>query len=106
MFCIYLEESAPKAASKDHAGRNTALPATSAETLPAETVSVSAETVSAETRQIVRREIGARWAKFSEQELAALNDRDDLVREVGVRYGIEKGVAQRDVDLVLKGRRI
>jgi hypothetical protein len=104
MFCIYLEESAPKAASKDHAGRNTALPATSAETLPAETV--FAETVSAETRQIVRREIGARWAKFSEQELAALNDRDDLVREVVVRYGIENGVAQRDVDLVLKGRRI
>jgi hypothetical protein len=99
MFCIYLEESAPKAASKDHAGRNTALPAISAETLPA-------ETVSAETRQVVRREIGARWAKFSEQELAALNDRDDLVREVAVRYGIEKGVAQRDVDLVLKGRRI
>jgi hypothetical protein len=99
MFCIYLEESAPKAASKDHAGRNAALPATSAETLPA-------ESVSAETRQIVRREIGARWAKFSEQELAALNDRDDLVREVVVRYGIEKGVAQRDVDLVLKGRRI
>jgi hypothetical protein len=104
MFCIYLEESAPKAASKDHAGRNTVLPATSAETLPAETVSAAA--VSAETRQIVRREIGARWAKFSEQELAALNDRDDLVREVVVRYGIEKGVAQRDVDLVLKGRRI
>jgi hypothetical protein len=99
MFCIYLEESAPKAASKDHAGRNAALPAAPAETLPA-------ETVSPETRQIVRREIGARWAKFSEQELAALNDRDDLVREVVVRYGIEKGVAQRDVDLVLKGRRI
>jgi len=94
MFCIYLEESAPKEASKDHAGRNTALPATSAETLPAE------------TRQVVRREVGARWAKFSEQELAALNCRDDLVREVVTRYGIEKSEAQRDVDLVLKGRRI
>jgi hypothetical protein len=98
MFCIYLEKSAPKDASKDHAGRNTVLPAASAETLSA--------AVSAETRQVVRREVGARWAKFSEQELAALNSRDDLVREVVVRYGIEKNEAQRDVDLVLKGRRI
>jgi hypothetical protein len=94
-----LEESGPKAASKDRAGRNATLPAPSTET-------VSAEPASAETRQIVRREVGARWDKFSEQELAALNDRDDLVREVVARYGIEKGEAQRDVDLVLKGRRI
>jgi hypothetical protein len=99
MFCIYLEKSAPKDTSKDHAGRNTALSAASAETL-------SAEAVSAETRQVVRREVGAKWAKFSEQELAGLNSRDDLVREVVVRYGIEKSEAQRDVDLVLKGRRI
>jgi hypothetical protein len=99
MFCIYLEESSPKAASQDHAGRNATLPATSA-------ASLSAEPASAETRQIVRREVGARWDRFSEQELAALNDRDDLVREVVARYGIEKGDAQRDVDLLLKGRRI
>jgi hypothetical protein len=98
MFCIYLEKSAPKDASKDHAGRNTVLPAASAETLSA--------AVSAETRQVVRREVGARWAKFSEQELAALDSRDDLVREVVTRYGIEKSEAQRDVDLVLKGRGI
>jgi hypothetical protein len=94
MFCIYLEESTPKAASKAHAGRNTALPAT------------SAEAASAETRLIVRREVGARWSKLSEQELSALTDRDDLVREVVSKYGIEMSEAQRDVDLVLKGRRI
>jgi hypothetical protein len=106
MFCIYLEESAPKAASKDHAGRNAVLPAASAETLSAEAETLSAEAVSAETRQIVRREVGVRWAKFSEQELAALDSRDDLVRELVTRYGIEKSEAQRDVDLVLKGRGI
>ena len=99
MFCIYLEESSPKAASQDHAGRNATLPATSAASLSA------VEVASAET-QSVRLEVGARWDRFSEHELAALNDRDDLVREVVARYGIEKGEAQRDVDLVLKGRRI
>jgi hypothetical protein len=92
MFCIYLEQSAPKAAVKDHAGRTAALP--------------SAETAAAEAGQIVRREVGARWGKFSEQDLSALKNRDDLVHEVVLRYGIENGEAERDVDSVLKGRRI
>jgi hypothetical protein len=94
MFCIYLEESGPKAVSKDHAGRNTELPAT------------PVATTFAESRQVVRREVGARWDKFSAQELAALNDRDDLVRAVVARYGVENSQAQHDVDLLLKGRRI
>jgi len=98
MFCIYLEELAPKGAVKttaeEHAGRKPALAAT------------SAETASAAARQIVRRDVGARWDRFSEQELSALESRDDLVREVVSRYGIEDSEAQRDVDSVLKGRRI
>jgi hypothetical protein len=89
MFCIYLEESIPKAASKAHADRKAANP-----------------DMSAETQQIVRREVGARWNKLSEQDLSALKDRDDLVREVVSRYGIEMSEAQRDVDSVLKGRPI
>jgi len=59
----------------------------------------------AATRQIVRREVGAKWAKFSEQDLSALKDRDDLVSQVVSRYGVEKSEAQRDVDSVLKGAR-
>ena len=89
MFCIYLEESTPKAAFKAHADRNTA--------------SLDA---SAAARQIVRGEVGAKWSKFSEQDLSALKDRDDLVREVVLRYGVEMSEAQRDVDSVLQGRPI
>ena len=89
MFCIYLDESTLKGASKAHADGNVASPDTSAE-----------------TQQIVRREVGAKWNKFSEQDLSALKDRDDLVREVASRYGIEKSEAQHDVDFVLKGRQI
>ncbi len=89
MFCIYLEESTTKAASKAHAGGGVANPSGSAE-----------------TSRTIRREVGARWGKFSEQDLSALKDRDDLVQEIVSRYGIETSEAQRDVDLVLKGRPI
>jgi hypothetical protein len=89
MFCIYLEESTTKAASKAHADGSVANPGGSAE-----------------TSRTIRREIGAKWDKFSEQDLSALRDRNDLVQEIVSRYGIETSEAQRDVDLVLKGRLI
>jgi hypothetical protein len=90
MFCIYLEESAPKAVQA-HADRIAANPDL-------------AEAACA--LEIVRRDVGARWKSFSAQDISALKGRDDLVREVASRYGIEKSQAGRDVDLVLKGRRI
>ena len=88
MFCIYLEESTDRAASKPNADRNAPLG------------------TAAEIRQMVRRQVGAKWNRLSEQDLSALKDRDDLVREVASRYGIEKSEAQRDVDSLLKGRPI
>jgi hypothetical protein len=88
MFCIYLEESAHKPAS-EAVDRSGASPATSAE-----------------IRQIVRKEVGLRWNRLSEQDLSALKDRDGLVREVVSRYGVDKSQAQRDVDAVLQGRPI
>jgi hypothetical protein len=87
MFCIYLE-STTKAASKARADGGVA------------------SSGSAETRRTIRREVGAKWDKFSEQDLSALKDRDDLVQEIVSRYGIETSEAQRDVDLILKGRPI
>ena len=33
----------------------------------------------AEIRQIVLKEISAKWGKFSEQDLSALKNRDDVV---------------------------
>jgi hypothetical protein len=58
----------------------------------------------AETGQTVRKEIGVKWNKFSEQDLTALKDKDDLVTQVVAKYGLEKAQAQRDVDGLLKGR--
>ena len=60
----------------------------------------------AETRQIVLKEIGVKWGKFSEQDLSALKSKDDLVTQVVAKYSLEKGQVQRDVDTLLKGRQI
>jgi hypothetical protein len=61
---------------------------------------------SADTKQILLKDIGAKWNKFSEQELGALKNRDDLVAQVVAKYSIDKAQAQRDVDAVMKGRQI
>ncbi len=61
---------------------------------------------SAETKQTVLKEIGAKWSKFSEHDLSSLKNKDDLVTQVVAKYGLEKSVAQRDVDVLMKGRRI
>jgi hypothetical protein len=66
----------------------------------------STPATAAETKQIVLKEIGAKWGKFSEQDLSALKGRDDLVAQVVARYGLEKAQAQRDVDAILNGRQI
>ena len=61
---------------------------------------------SAESKQILLKDIGAKWSKFSEQELGALKNKDDLVTQVVAKYSIDKAQAQRDVDVVMKGRQI
>ena len=61
---------------------------------------------SAETRQIVLKEIGAKWNKFSEQDLSAFKNKDDVVTQVVAKYGLDKAQAQRDVDALVKGRHI
>jgi hypothetical protein len=43
---------------------------------------------------------------FSEQELGALKSKDELVTEIVAKYSIDKAQAQRDVDIVMKGRQI
>mgnify|MGYP001545872159 CR=1 FL=1 len=59
-----------------------------------------------ETKQILLKDIGAKWGKFSEQELGALKNKDDLVTQVVAKYSIDKAQAQRDVDAVMKDRQI
>lgn len=61
---------------------------------------------SAENKQILLKDIGAKWNKFSEQELGALKNKDDLVTQVVAKYAIDKVQAQRDVDAVMNGRQI
>ena len=60
----------------------------------------------AETRQIVLKEIGAKWNKFSERDLSAFKNKDDVVTQVVAKYGLDKVQAQRDVDALVKGRHI
>jgi hypothetical protein len=62
--------------------------------------------VTAEAKEIVLKEIGAKWSKFSEHDLSALKGNDDLVSQVVAKYGLEKAQAQRDVDALMKGRHI
>ena len=57
-----------------------------------------------ENRKILVNEIHGRWGKFSDQELAGLKGKDDLVSQVQSKYGIEKAQAQKEVDALLKGR--
>jgi hypothetical protein len=60
----------------------------------------------AENKQILLNDIGARWNKFSQYELGALKNRDDLVNQVVAKYSIDKAQAQKEVDAVMKGRQI
>ena len=65
-----------------------------------------ASTATAATRQIVLKDVGAKWGKFSEQDLSAIKIKDDLVSQIVAKYSFEKAQAQREVDAVLKGRAI
>jgi hypothetical protein len=57
-------------------------------------------------KQAVLKEIHVKWDKFSDQDLAALKGRDDLVTQVVSKYGQDKAIVQREVDTLLKGRAI
>lgn len=60
----------------------------------------------AENKQILLKDIGAKWSKFSEQELDALKSKDDLIDQVVAKYSLDKAQVQRDVDAVMNGRQI
>jgi hypothetical protein len=61
---------------------------------------------SVENKKIILKDIGTKWGKFSEQELSALKNKDDLVTQIVAKYSMDKAQAQRDVDAVMKGRQI
>ena len=53
---------------------------------------------------VVMKDISAKWSHFSEQDVAALKGKADLVTQVAAKYGLEQAQAQHDVDALLKGR--
>ncbi|MBL8893669.1 MAG: hypothetical protein JNJ53_03650 [Rhizobiales bacterium] len=53
---------------------------------------------------MILKDIKAKWDKFSEQDLTALKNKDELVTQVMSKYNVEKPHAVRDVDALLKGR--
>ena len=61
-------------------------------------------TNASENRPIVLKEIRAKWSKFSEQDLSAVQNRNDLITQVQNKYSMDNAQATRDVDALLKGR--
>jgi hypothetical protein len=59
-----------------------------------------------EQKSAVLKEICSKWSKFSEQDVAALKGKADLVSQVVTKYGLPQIQAQSEVDALLKGRQI
>ncbi len=57
-----------------------------------------------EGKQLLMKDIASKWSKFSETEIAALKNRDELVTGVQSKYSLDASQAGREVDGVLNGR--
>ena len=57
-------------------------------------------------KSAVMKEICSKWSKFSEQDVAAIKGKSDLVSQVVVKYGLPQIQAQGEVDALLKGRQV
>ncbi len=57
-----------------------------------------------ENRKIIVNEIQAKWGQFSDQDLAALKGKDDLISQVKSMYKLDQAQAQKDVETLLNGR--
>jgi hypothetical protein len=54
--------------------------------------------------RMLRAEIGNKWGKFTQQELADLKDNNDLVNKLVTKYGLDRAAASRDAAALVKGR--
>lgn len=59
-----------------------------------------------EEKSAVMKEICSKWSKFSEQDVAAMKGKADLVSQVVTKYGLPEIQAQSEVDALLKGRQV
>jgi hypothetical protein len=64
----------------------------------------STSPMSPEGKQLLLKDIAGKWPKFSEAEIAAIKNRDELVSGVQSKYSLDATQAGREVDGVLKGR--
>ena len=60
----------------------------------------------AHAKKVLLQAIRVKWGKFTDQELDDLKSNDDLVTQLGAKYGLAKDVAQRDADAMRNGRNI
>ncbi len=60
----------------------------------------------ADQKSAVMKDICAKWNKFSEQDVAAIKGKADLVSQVVTKYGVPQIQAQNEVDALLKGRQV
>jgi hypothetical protein len=61
-------------------------------------------TQNTDQKSAVMKEICSKWSKFSEQDVAAMKGKADLVSQVVTKYGLPQIQAQTEVDALLKGR--
>jgi hypothetical protein len=59
-----------------------------------------------EQKSAVMKEICSKWSKFSEQDVASMKGKADLVSQLVTKYGLPQIQAQSEVDALLKGRQI
>jgi hypothetical protein len=60
----------------------------------------------ADQKSAVMKDICAKWSKFTDQDVAAIKGKADLVSQVVTKYGLPQIQAQTEVDALLKGRQI
>lgn len=68
--------------------------------------SVAANAKSADVKATLTKDIHGKWDKFSDTEIAALKSNDDLIAQVGEKYGLSAAQAKTDVMGLLAGRHI
>lgn len=56
--------------------------------------------------RLLHRDIHARWPRFTDFELGALANIEDLVSQVAMKYSVEPARARSEVAGVLKGRKV
>ena len=54
----------------------------------------------------MRGEIRQKWGKFSDQEISAIKDNNDLTAQVQSKYALDEAQAKRDVDAFARGRQL